>query len=153
MKTFIFHYLSILTRFLLCFLFSEYRCNRNALLLSHLYRPLEISGLPEHIMSSIIKNSQVLKRFGVTFKQISDFTVNVSTVPNCFLSKKRNSGIMGNSVKELIMDIGGMLISKSGTKCLPAAIHNAVASEACHGEFQYSIIYKNMQKWKITRNI
>ncbi|XP_011306188.1 uncharacterized protein [Fopius arisanus] len=119
-------------------LLKEYRCNQNTLLRSHLHRQLEIIDLPERIMSSILLNSQVLIRFGVTFKRQSENSVTVSTIPNCFLSKKRNNLVnMVSSVKELIFEIGEKLISRSGVTCLPIAIHNAIASEACHGAIRF----------------
>ncbi|XP_015122475.1 uncharacterized protein LOC107044914 [Diachasma alloeum] len=119
-------------------LLREYRCNQNALSLSHLYCPLEISELPEKVMPPILTNSQVLKCFGVTFKLKSENSVVVSTVPNCFLPKRRSKPLnMVKSVKDLIIEIGEKLISKSGVKCLPIVIHNAVASEACHGAIRF----------------
>ncbi|XP_063973606.1 DNA mismatch repair protein MutL-like isoform X2 [Diachasmimorpha longicaudata] len=119
-------------------LLREYRYNQNTLSLSHLYCPLEISELPDEVMPLILTNSQVLKCFGVTFKQKSRNSVEVSTVPNCFLSKKcsKTANTM-RSVKELIIEIGEKLIRKSGVKCLPIVIHNAIASEACHGAIRF----------------
>lgn len=115
--------------------FLEYKNDKNQLISIELQRPINIADIPNNIAELIMKNNELFMNFGL--KLTCDKTTNtiliIRTIPKCFRRKKNNSIILTSLIRQLLMEIINRLINGIGLNNLPLTIHNAIASEACHG--------------------
>ncbi|KAK0159898.1 hypothetical protein PV328_007361 [Microctonus aethiopoides] len=118
---------------------KEYKNDKNQLISIELQRPINIADIPNNIAELIMKNDELFMNFGL--KLTCDKTTNtiliIKTIPKCFRRKKNNSTILTSLIRQLLMEIINRLINGIGLNNLPLTIHNAIASEACHGAIKF----------------
>ncbi|XP_034939499.1 putative uncharacterized protein DDB_G0282133 [Chelonus insularis] len=116
-----------------------------------LKQSIKITELPINYANLLQINRSLLENFGINFT-ISDgniannsyykshdyATLFVKTIPKCLSGKKYKNCIdLTHSVRELLSEITEKLCNNIGVNRLPLTIHNAIASEACHGAIRF----------------
>ncbi|XP_026830130.1 DNA mismatch repair protein Mlh3 [Ooceraea biroi] len=108
--------------------------NGGELLSTNLREPLAIK-LPTEACNLLLRNKILLKKYGVNLGSLKENTLLIRTVPQCLIT---NSNHCNN--KKILSKIYGLLndiLTKRNTtnhaNMIPLTVHNAIASEACHG--------------------
>lgn len=107
--------------------------NENELLAVNLRDPLSLE-FPTEMCNLFLRNQILLRKYGISLGSLKENTLLIRTVPQCLVT---NNGPYNS--EKLLPKICGLLndviknCSTSQTNALPLTIHNAIASEACHG--------------------
>ncbi|KYM98135.1 DNA mismatch repair protein Mlh3, partial [Cyphomyrmex costatus] len=111
--------------------------NENELLSVNLRDPLSME-FPTEMCNLFLRNQILLKKYGISLGSLKDNTLLIRTVPQCLVT---NSDPYNS--EKILPKICGLLndviknCSASRTNALPLTIHNAIASEACHGAIKF----------------
>ncbi|RLU15885.1 hypothetical protein DMN91_011641 [Ooceraea biroi] len=112
--------------------------NGGELLSTNLREPLAIK-LPTEACNLLLRNKILLKKYGVNLGSLKENTLLIRTVPQCLIT---NSNHCNN--KKILSKIYGLLndiLTKRNTtnhaNMIPLTVHNAIASEACHGAIKF----------------
>ncbi|KAK0159568.1 hypothetical protein PV327_010664 [Microctonus hyperodae] len=120
-------------------LLKEYKNDKNQLISIELECPINIADIRNDIAELMIKNNELFMNFGLklTCDKITNAILIIKTIPKCFQRKKYNPIILTSLIRQLLMEIINKIINGIGLNNLPLTIHNAIASEACHGAVKF----------------
>jgi len=81
----------------------------------------------------LLRNKTLLKKYGISLGSSKKNTLLIRTIPQCLVT---NSDPYNS--EKILPKIHGLLndVLKNQTNGLPPTVHNAIASEACHGTHQ-----------------
>lgn len=85
----------------------------------------------------------LLKRYGINLGSLKENTLLIRTIPQCLVTN--NDHYINERVLPKIYSLLSDIIKNhraNGAQTLPQTIHNAIASEACHGTFVTQLFYK-----------
>ncbi|KAG5336580.1 MLH3 protein, partial [Acromyrmex charruanus] len=111
--------------------------NENELLSVNLRDPLSME-FPTEICNLFLRNQILLKKYGISLGSLKENILLIRTVPQCLVTNNdpynrekilpKISGLLNDVIKNC---------NTSQTNALPLTIHNAIASEACHGAIKF----------------
>lgn len=67
-------------------------------------------------------------------------TLSLLSIPKC-LAREKDSFNLARKLQNLVFEISEILVTNKNSTTVPVTIHDAIASEACHGNFD-DIIYE-----------
>ncbi|XP_011692278.1 PREDICTED: uncharacterized protein LOC105452664 isoform X2 [Wasmannia auropunctata] len=111
--------------------------NEDELLSINLREPLFME-FPTEMCNSLIRNKMLLRKYGISLGSSKENMLIIRAIPQCLITNSDPS----NSEK-ILPKILGLLndvlknCNTSQTNALPLTIHNAIASEACHGAIKF----------------
>lgn len=116
-------------------LFLGYRGQNEGELLSiNLRDPLAME-ISEKTRNSLLRRKMLLKKYGINLGSLRENTkLLIRTIPQCLMTNNDHEKIL-SKIYGLLNDI---LKDHNANRAntLPVTIHNAIASEACHGTFK-----------------
>lgn len=116
--------------------------NGNALLSVNLRNPLAVE-LSTKKYDLLLSKEILLKKYGISLGSFKENTLLIRAIPQCLIANNDhcvNEKILPK-IYNLLRDILKNRNAANSTHMLPLTIHNAIASEACHG-----IYYANFVK-------
>lgn len=106
------------------------------LLSVNLRDPLSVE-LPAETYNLLLRNKILLKKYGISLGSSKENVLLIRTIPQCLVtnSDPYNSEKILPKIHGLLNDVLKYCsqVTTSQTNPLPLTIHNAIASEACHG--------------------
>lgn len=113
--------------------------NEGELLSINLRDPLSME-FPIEKCNLLLRNKMLLRKYGISLGSSKENTLLIRTIPQCLVTNSDpcNSKKILPKLHSLLNDVLKNR-NTSQTNALPLTIHNAIASEACHGIRQ--IIY------------
>jgi len=122
--------------------YLEYKVqNENELLSVNLRDPLSME-FPIEMCNLFLRNQILLKKYGISLGSLKENILLIRTVPQCLVT---NNDLYNR--EKILPKISGLLndviknCNTSQINALPLTIHNAIASEACHGTHHKFNIY------------
>lgn len=87
---------------------------------------------PIEMCNLLLRNKMLLRKYGISLGSSKENTLLIRTIPQCLVTNSDpcNSKKILPRIHSLLNDV---LKNRSTTNALPLTIHNAIASEACHG--------------------
>lgn len=110
--------------------------NEGELLSINLRDPLAME-IPEKTRNSLLRRKVLLKKYGINLGSLRENTkLLIRTIPQCLVTSndRCSSEKILSKIYDLLNDILKDNTNRANT--LPVTIHNAIASEACHGTHQ-----------------
>lgn len=104
--------------------------NESELLSVNLREPLAME-FPAEMCTLLLHNKMLLRKYGINLGSLKENTLLIRTIPQCLVTNNNSEKILSkirNLLNEVIKNR-----STGQTNALPLIIHNAIASEACHG--------------------
>lgn len=124
--------------------------NEGGLLSVNLRNPLAVE-FPTQTCNLLLCHKMLLKKYGISLGSLKKNTLLIRAIPQCLITSNdqcNNKKIL-LKIYSLLNDILEKRHTANHTSTLPLTIHNAIASEACHGN-HYHILYilfdKNIYK-------
>ncbi|XP_012054632.1 PREDICTED: DNA mismatch repair protein Mlh3-like [Atta cephalotes] len=118
--------------------YLEYKVqNENELLSVNLRDSLSME-FPIEMCNLFLCNQILLKKYGISLGSLKENTLLIRTVPQCLVT---NNDL--HNREKILPKISGLLndviknCNTSQMNALPLTIHNAIASEACHGAIKF----------------
>jgi len=130
-----------------CYYYLGYKVqNEHGLLSVNLPDTLSME-FPTEMCNLFLRNQILLKKYGISLGSLKENTLLIRTVPQCLVINNNPY-----NREKILPKICGLLndviknCNTSQTNALPLTIHNAIASEACHGTiisliFMYDFVY------------
>lgn len=108
--------------------------NEDELISVNLRDPLAIE-FPEHMCNLLLHNKMLLKKYGMSLGSLKENTLLIRTIPQCLITNNDHSNDekILPKIYSLLLDILKNRNTTHHANILPLTIHNAIASEACHG--------------------
>lgn len=108
--------------------------NESELLSVNLRDPLSMEFSTE-MCNFLLRNKILLRKYGISLGSLKENTLLIRTIPQCLVTN--NDSCKSEKMQPKIYDLLNEVIKDHSTmnqaKALPLTIHNAIASEACHG--------------------
>lgn len=117
---------------LIVIFFIDYRNSKNIFKSMRLNRPIEISKVSLSIVDLVVHKRSQLFNYGINAVKKNDCTIIISTIPKCF-ARIRNIENLTRHLEILLDEISEFVVKDVDVTTIPITIHNAIASEACHG--------------------
>ncbi|XP_011257759.3 uncharacterized protein LOC105252183 [Camponotus floridanus] len=111
--------------------------NEGELLSINLRDPLAME-IPEKTRNSLLRRKVLLKKYGINLGSLRENTkLLIRTIPQCLVTSndRCSSEKILSKIYDLLNDILKDNTNRANT--LPVTIHNAIASEACHGAIKF----------------
>lgn len=121
--------------------------NESELLSVNLRDPLSME-FPTEMCTLLLHNKTLLKKYGINLGSSKENTLFIRTIPQCLVTN--NDPCNGEKILSKIRSLLNEVFKNRSTNqanVLPLIIHNAIASEACHGIRQ--IVSYNMHMYAI----
>lgn len=83
--------------------------------------------------TALLHNKMLLKKYGITLGSLKENTLLIRTIPQCLA--KSNNYYNNKRISSKIYELLNEILQNRHASTLPLTIHNAIASEACHGMF------------------
>lgn len=111
--------------------------NEDELLSVNLRDPLAVE-FPKHICNLLLNNKTLLKKYGISLGSSKENTLLIRTIPQCLITSNDHtvSEKVLPKIYSLLLDILKNRNTTHHANTLPLTIHNAIASEACHGTYR-----------------
>lgn len=112
--------------------------NEGEMLSINLRDPLAME-LPTEVCDLLLRNKMLLKKYGINLGSLKENTLLIRTIPRCLVT---NSDPYNNEkiLPKIYSLLNEMLNNETNrVDVLPLTIHNAIASEACHGIRQITL--------------
>ncbi|XP_020282763.1 DNA mismatch repair protein Mlh3-like isoform X2 [Pseudomyrmex gracilis] len=110
--------------------------NEDEFLSVSLREPLTVE-LPANVCDLLLRDKTLLKKYGISLgSSFGNNALLIRAVPRCLVANNDNKKIL-SKIRGLLSDV---LKRRDATNCaniLPLTIHNAIASEACHGAIKF----------------
>lgn len=94
--------------------------------------------IPEKTRNSLLHRKVLLKKYGINLGSLKENTkLLIRTIPQCLVTN--NDRCSSEKILSKIYDLLNDILKDHNTNranTLPVTIHNAIASEACHGTHQ-----------------
>jgi DNA mismatch repair ATPase MutL len=119
-----------------------YKVQKEGELLSiNLRDPLAMK-LPTEACNLLQRNKLLLKKYGINLGSLKENTLLIRTVPQCLITNNNhyNSEKILSKIHGLLNEILKKRNTTNHANILPLTIHNAIASEACHGIYQHFVL-------------
>ncbi|XP_067207210.1 DNA mismatch repair protein MutL-like isoform X2 [Linepithema humile] len=115
--------------------------NEDELLSVNLRDPLAVE-FPKHMRNLLLRDKMLLKKYGISLGSLKKNTLLIRTVPQCLVTNNdySNSEKILPKIHSLLLDILKNRDTTHRSNILPLTIHNAIASEACHGTRQHVLL-------------
>lgn len=117
--------------------------NESELLSVNFREPLSME-FPTEMCTLLLHNKILLRKYGINLGSSKENILLIRTIPQCLVTN--SDPCNGEKILSRIRSLLNEVLknrSTSQANALPLTIHNAIASEACHGIYQivsYNII-------------
>lgn len=110
------------------------------LLSVNLRDPLSME-FPTEMCNFFLHNKILLKKYGISLGSSKKNTLLIRTIPQCLvtISDPCSSEKIQPKIYDLLIEVLKNHNITNQAKALPLTIHNAIASEACHGTYQIAL--------------
>ncbi|XP_032677525.1 DNA mismatch repair protein Mlh3-like isoform X2 [Odontomachus brunneus] len=112
--------------------------NEGGLLSVNLRNPLTIE-FPTQTCNLLLCHKILLRKYGISLGSLRKNTLLIRSIPQCLVASNNqcNSEKISSRIYSLLNDILENRNAANHTSTLPLTIHNAIASEACHGAIKF----------------
>ncbi|XP_011165155.3 DNA mismatch repair protein Mlh3 [Solenopsis invicta] len=112
--------------------------NESELLSFNLRDPLSME-FPTEMYNLLLRNKTLLKKYGINLGSSKENTLLIRTIPQCLVtnSDSYNNEKILPKIYGLLNDVLKNRDITNQANALPLTIHNAIASEACHGAIKF----------------
>lgn len=108
--------------------------NEDEFLSVSLREPLTVQ-LPANVRDLLLRYKTLLKKYGISLgSSLGDNALLIRAVPRCLVANNDGKKIL-SKIHGLFSDILKRRNATNYANLLPLTIHNAIASEACHGTY------------------
>ncbi|XP_024876264.1 uncharacterized protein LOC112457442 [Temnothorax curvispinosus] len=114
--------------------------NESELLSVNLRDPLPME-FPTEMCNLLQRNKMLLRKYGISLGSSKENTLLIRTIPQCLVTNTDpcNSEKILSRIRSLLNEVLKTRSITSQANALPLTIHNAIASEACHGICQIAL--------------
>ncbi|XP_071577185.1 DNA mismatch repair protein MutL [Temnothorax nylanderi] len=112
--------------------------NESELLSVNLRDPLSME-FPTEMCNLLQCNKMLLRKYGISLGSSKENTLLIRTIPQCLVTNSDpcNSEKILSRIRSLLNEVLKTRNITSQANALPLTIHNAIASEACHGAIKF----------------
>jgi len=108
------------------------------LLSTNLHDPLAVK-LSTKSCNLLQRNKMLLRKYGINLGSLKENMLLIRTVPQCLIRNNNSKKIL-SKIYSLLNEVLKKRNTTNHANILPLTIHNAIASEACHGIYQSFVL-------------